>query len=275
MSRIKKALERAKAQGILPEQQQEKTRPVRDEKPRGQIRPPLYFRTKVIDVPEEIFIRNKIVSVREGHPISDQFKLLRTRIFNLTRETGRNTIQVSGFDVGEGKSTVSLNLAISMAKDTRQTTLLVDADFRRPSIHCLLGLSNDTPGLKQYFEGQVELEDIFLNPGIDKLTILPAGGRIVNSTEVVGSAKMEALVLELKQRYLDRYIIFDTPGINVCPDPLVLLEYIDGLILVARSDVTTTDSIKAAVNLVPNGKLLGTVLNDSRWQDSTTYHERY
>jgi len=275
MSRIKKALEKAKAQGAAEEILEPEIPKVSCQKEAEEVAKPVYFKTKIIDVPLDVFIKNKIVSVEEEHPAADQFKLLRTRIFNLTRERGQNAIQVSGFGAGEGKSTVALNLAVSMAKDTRQTTLLVDIDFRRPSIHRLLGLGEDTPGLKQYFEKELVLEDLFINPGIDKLTVLPAGGKILDSTELVGSVRMEALVIELKTRYPDRYIIFDTPGLNVCPDPLVFSEYADGVILVARSDLTSIKSIEAAVDLLPREKLLGTVLNDSRWQEAMGYREHY
>ncbi len=277
MSRIKKALEKAKAHGVQIgsdgiSSNIDVNDAVADE---HRIVSPRYKKTKIVKVPINTFIENKIVSVDEDHPVADQFKLLRTRILQATRQSGLNTIQVSGFDAREGKSVVALNLAISMAKDMRQTTLLVDVDFRRPSIHKLLGLPDNTFGLKQYFEQKLALEDIFINPGIDKLTILPAGGKIPNATEVIGAQEMEALVKELKGRYPDRYIIFDSPGLNTCPDPLVFLEYVDGLILVARADVTTVESIENAIKLVPHDKLLGTVLNDLRWQQPLAYHERY
>jgi len=279
MSKIKKALERAKAQGTIYEGKGDglagTEEHIKVETGAKEVPAPNYVKTKVVEVPHHVFISNKIVSVEDAHPIADQFKLLRTRIFQLTRQAGKNTIQISGFESDEGKSMVALNLAVSMAKDTRQTTLLVDVDFRRPSIHSLLGLPADTKGLKDYFEGRSALEDLFINPGIKKLTILPAGGRIPDSTEVVGSSKMEALVQELKKRYPDRYIIFDSPGLNVCPDPLVLANYVDGVVLVARSDHTQVDSIKTAVELLPKEKLLGTVLNDSRWYDPLAYQQQY
>lgn len=281
MSRIKKALERAKAQGTItesekqPEQAQTAPSGAEVKRPATEVQPPRYVKTRVIDVPRQVFVRNKIVAVEEEHPVSDQFKLLRTRIFQATRESGRNTLQVSGFESDEGKSMVAMNLAISMAKDTRQTTLLVDVDFRRPSVHRLLGLPEDSRGLKQYFLDSVPLEELFINPGIDKLTILPAGGRISNSTEVVGSSKMETLVQELKKRYPDRYIVFDSPGLSVCPDPLVLAEYVDAVVLVARADHTRIDAVEKASELLPEGKLLGTILNDSKWHDPLAYRQLY
>ncbi len=273
MSRIKKALEKARAERTALEQQrkEEPQKPAAEKK----VEAPRYFKTKVIEIPEERLLRNKVVAVSEDDPVTDQFKLLRTRILSRTRSQGHNTIQVSGFDTDEGKSLVAVNLAICMAKDTRQTTLLVDADFRKPSVHKLLELGNDVKGLKDYFEGNATLEELFVNPGIEKLTVLPAGGRITNAPEIVGSPKMEALVKELKGRYPDRYIVFDTPGLNTCPDPLVFSEYVDAIVLVARSDYTSQESIKTVMNLIPREKLIGTVLNDSQWLDSLAYYYRY
>ncbi len=272
MSRIKKALEKAKAERMALEKQKVlREEPAKVEK----VEAPKYFQTKVVEIPTEKLLHNKVVAVDEDDPVTDQFKLLRTRILSRTRAEGKNTIQISGFDTDEGKSLVAMNLAICMAKDTRQTTLLVDVDFRKPTVHKLLGLGENVRGLKSYFEGETELGELFINPGIEKLTVLPAGGRILNAPEVMGSPKMEALVKELKGRYPDRYIIFDTPGLNTCPDPLVFSEYIDAIVLVARSDYTSQESIKTVMNLIPREKLLGTVLNDSQWLDSLAYYYRY
>ena len=273
MSKIKKALEKAKTQGFAIDRQKE---PQGSETEKTeQVAVPKYFQTRVIEISPEILEKNKIVAIDEDHPVADQFKLLRTKILHRTRGTRHNTIQVSGFDSEEGKSIVSVNLAISMAKDTRQTTLLVDIDFRKPSVHKLLGLGNDIKGVKDYFENRLDLEEIFVSPGIDKLTVLPAGRKMLNATEVIGSSKMEALVKELKERYPDRYIIFDSPGLNTCPDPLVFSEYVDAILLVARSDFTSQESIKTVMNLVPRDKVLGTVLNDSRWFEPMAYYYRY
>ncbi|HEC32423.1 MAG TPA: exopolysaccharide biosynthesis protein [Deltaproteobacteria bacterium] len=272
MSRIKKALEKAKAERMALEQQE---RVVEKPKETEKVEAPRYFKTRVIQVSEEKLLLNKVVAVDEDDPVTDQFKLLRTRILHRTRSQGHNTIQVSGFDTDEGKSLVAVNLAICMAKDTRQTTLLVDVDFRKPTVYQLLDLGDDIPGLKSYFEGEAQLEELFVNPGIEKLTVLPAGGRLTNAPEVVGSPKMEALVKELKTRYSDRYIIFDTPGLNTCPDSLVFSEYVDAMVLVGRSDYTSQESIKTVMNLIPREKLIGTVLNDSQWLDSLAYYYRY
>jgi exopolysaccharide/PEP-CTERM locus tyrosine autokinase len=226
-----------------------------------------FTQTRNVPVSRETFRRNRIVAMEEMSPVADQFKLLRTHLFHKTRPGGLNTIQITGFSTGEGKSLVAVNLAISIARDARQTTLLVDVDFRNPCIHALLGLGPETPGLKQHLLDGRPLEDLLISPGIDKLTVLPAGGRIPHSTELIGSPAMEALVAELKERYPDRYVIFDTPPIVECPDPLVFSEYVDAMILVARADHTRSEAVKAAMDLVPRQKVLGIVLNDMKTEN--------
>lgn len=223
-----------------------------------------FTRTRVMPVSRETFRRNRIVAMEELNPVADQFKLLRTHLFHKTRPGGLNTVQITGFSTGEGKSLVAVNLAISIARDARQTTLLVDADFRHPCLHALLGFGPEPPGLKQHLLDGAPLEELLVSPGIDKLTVLPAGGRIPHSTELIGSPAMEALVAELKERYPDRYVIFDTPPIAECPDPLVFSDYVDVMILVARADHTRSDAVKAAMDLVPRQKVLGIVLNDTK-----------
>jgi capsular exopolysaccharide synthesis family protein len=260
MSRLKAALEKAKMQRLnqakLDEveaselaQQEETLFPVN------------YAGASVSDVAQELLLKNRIVTIDDTHPASEQFKFLRTQIFQYTREKKWNVIQVTGFGTGEGKSLVAANLALSIAKDLRQSALLVDLDLRRPSQHRLFSLAPDAPGLKSFLLGEVAFEQMLVSPGIEKLTLIPAGGSLLRATELLGSPRMEALLAELKKRYRDRYIVIDTPGINVCPDPLIISEYVDGIVLVARAGVTTKTNIKAALDRIPKEKILCTVLN--------------
>jgi len=272
MSKIKKALERLKSETQLKEIKEEKGE--RKEAISEKLDKIVYTKTKVIHVDPEKLKENKIVAIDEEDPLIDQFKVLRTRILNRTRAEGKKTIQVSGFGINEGKSIIASNLAIAMAKETRQTTLLVDLDLRNPSIHKLFCLG-DVKGLKDYFENDIPLEELFINPGIPKFTILPAGGKIRGAPEILGSTKMENLVKELIERYPDRYIIFDTPGMSICPDPLIVSEYMDAILLVARVRVTDQDAIKSVMKIVPQEKLLGIVLNDFIWADEIVSYYKY
>ena len=231
----------------------------------------VYSSTTVLPVPAAHLTSNRILHDEEN-PAAEQFKLLRTQVFNRTRPRGWKTIQVTGFSSGEGKSLVALNLAISIAKDSRQTMLLVDMNFRNPSIGSLLDLDPSRPGLASYFFDGIGLEEIFINPGIEKLTVLPAGEKVALAPELIGSPRMEALIKELKERYEDRYIIFDTPSMIGFPDALVFSGYVDSMLLVARAGFTIQDDVRTAMSLIPREKILGLVLNDVRDLDLRELH---
>ena len=147
----------------------------------------------------------------------------------------------------------------------------MDLDFRRPSLARILGLGAECIGLKSYFLDDTLLEKLFVSPGIRKLAVLPAGGKLTNAAELLGSPKMEALVKELKNRYTDRYIIIDTPAINACPDPLIISEYVDAVLLVAKSGHTTRESIKAAMERIPKDKVLGVIMNEMESTETGYY----
>ena len=75
----------------------------------------------------------------------------------------------------------------------------------------------------------IPLKDILIHPDIERFTVLPAGGRMDNSTEIISSNRMENLIREIKNRYPDRYIIFDSPALSTCSDPIVLSAYADAI----------------------------------------------
>ncbi len=268
MSQIKKALEKAKVLRLNQQVAGGGAPPPEPCRLKGVVS---YSGTRTMEVSHKELLKNRIVAVQDENPAADQFKFLRTLVFKHTRQRGWNTIQVTGFGPGEGKSTVAANLAVSIAKDARQTALLVDLDLRRPSVERLFGLAPGTAGIKSRIEDEVPVEKLLLNPGIEKLTILPAGGSLHRAAEVLGSPGVEALLKELKLRYKDRYIIVDTPGINVCPDPVIISEYCDAIILVARAGVTSKANVSAAMERVPRQKVLCVVLSDVRPDQLPSY----
>ncbi|MEJ5366534.1 MAG: CpsD/CapB family tyrosine-protein kinase [Desulfosoma sp.] len=265
MSTLKKALEKAKRERLHTPEPAPNPEPARSA---GQF---AYSRTPVVRVPMERLLASRLFAVSDDNPYADRFKLLRTRVLQTTRLRGWNTIQVSGFGANEGKSLLAANLAVALARDTRQTTLLVDLDFRRPSLHELFWLGDRIKGLDSFFKGESALEELFISPGIEKLTILPTVRPMARSAEIMGSPAMEAFIREIKQRYDDRTIIFDTPGMSVCPDPLIVSEYMDCVVLVARAGTTRKDAVAEALKVIPPDKLLGIVLNDTASGESGQY----
>jgi exopolysaccharide/PEP-CTERM locus tyrosine autokinase len=191
---------------------------------------------------------------------TDCYNLLRTQVLMRTRDQGFNTIMVTSAVEGEGKTLTAINLAVSIARDVQQTVLLVDTDLRNPRVHTLLGCP-EAKGLSDYLIRDVPIPELLLNPGVAKMVVLPAGNRLSGSTDILGSPKMERLVQELKNRYGDRYVIFDCPPLLTVPDSLVFSSYVDGIILVVEAGRTSKEEIRNSIELLDGKNILGLVMN--------------
>jgi len=226
-----------------------------------------YSRTKVVNVDPRILRKNKVVSLFHENETTDQLNILRTQILNKLKEIGGNSLLVTSANPSEGKTFTTINLGVSIAQELDRTVLLVDADLRHPSIHHY-DFANDffgvhiTKGLSDYLLGQVDIPDLLINPGIQKLTILPGGRPLPNSSELIASSRMQSLVKEMKSRYTgDRIIIFDSPSLLVCTDPVVLSQFVDAILLVVEAERTSPNDIKRAMELLKGKHLVGTILN--------------
>jgi non-specific protein-tyrosine kinase len=106
------------------------------------------------------------------------------------------------------------------------------------------------------------LKDFIIWPGIEKLTLISGGRTVEDSTELLGSPKMKELLAEMKNRYDDRYVLLDVPAVLDGADAMVFAPLVDGIIMVVEKGVTSLDDVKKAVELLPQEKFLGFVLND-------------
>jgi len=148
------------------------------------------------------------------------------------------------------------------AMELDRTALLVDANFQNPSVNKLFGIQSDI-GLSDYLLHDTEISSMLINPGIDRLVILPAGKPLFNSTEMLRSPKMVRLVNELRSRYPSRIIIFDMPPILSHDDTLGFSPYVDCVLLVIEEGRTKSDELKHTVDLLKDINVLGTVFNKS------------
>jgi capsular exopolysaccharide synthesis family protein len=202
-------------------------------------------------------------------PFVDAIKILRTQVMHRLRENSWNVVGITSPGHGEGKTLTAVNLAVSLAMETTQTVLLVDADLRSPSIHEVFGLK-DCPGLADYLLDDQPVENLLVHPGIGRFVLLPGGRAISNSTEILTSPKMVALVEEFKHRYHSRIVIFDLPPLLHTADVLAFSPYTDALLLVVEEGKTTTEEVQRAMSLVKNSRpVLGIVLNKAG-QKATT-----
>jgi len=194
--------------------------------------------------------------------VSEQFKKLKARVLNqMPKGDFRNTIMVTSSDIGEGKSVVAINLAVALSNELDYTVLLVDTDLRKPSIHKYFGIEPEY-GLSDYLTNKVALNDVLIKTGIGKLVILPAGNLPDNSAELLSSEKMKMLVHELKHRYKDRYIIFDSTPLLVTADPLMLGMQMDGVVFVIQEGRTSQQAALQSMSIMKGWNVLGAVFNN-------------
>lgn len=239
------------------------TRPQAEKAASGQALPApiVYTRTRSLDVPLSVLRQRRVMAAYDKGPFVDAFKILRTQVMHRLRENNWNVLGVTSPGHGEGKTLTAVNLAVSLAMETAQTVLLVDANLRNPGIHEVFGL-DDCPGLADYLLDNQPLEDLLVHPGIGRFVLLPGGRAVSNSTEILTSPKMLALVEELKHRYPSRIVIFDLPPLLHTADVLAFSPYTDALLLVVEEGKTTAEEVQCALSLVKNSRpVLGTVLN--------------
>src|SRR5262245_10658360 len=164
------------------------------------LEPIVYKRTRVVDLPLSVLREQRVMTGYHKGPFVDAFKILRTQVMHRLRENGWNALGITSPEDGEGKTLTAVNLAVSLAMETTQTVLLVDANLMRPTVHEVFNLDDDCPGLTDYLLDDEPLEDLLLNPGIDRFVFLPGGGAVSNSTELLTSPRMINLVQEMRLR---------------------------------------------------------------------------
>jgi protein-tyrosine kinase len=263
MSRIEKALERA-----LELRESQRSEPAASKAPDGQAASAVALETalpeykpvdKAIDKRK---VDKHVVCITDPYShAAEQYRRLRARLLIATKNDFLNTIMVTSAGVGEGKTITATNLAVTLASAYDHTVLLVEADIRKPAVCRYLGITPKC-GLSDCLSGKAELKDAIVKTGIGKLSVLPAGKSPDNPSEVLSSEKMKRLVGELKARYKDRYVIFDTSPVLDTAETLSLGGFVDGVIIVAQAGQTSEKLLGQAVSLMKGYNILGVVLNN-------------
>lgn len=215
---------------------------------------------------EDVVLDSKLVAFFAPTSMAaEQFRRLRTFIIRPWKENSPRTFLVTSAMAGEGKSLVSINLAITIATELHSHALIVDCDLRNPTLTRWFGFS-EAKGLSDYLTGGASLPDLLVKTSLDKLSILPGGAFQDNPAELIGSNKMKSLVADLKERYQDRYIILDSSPLLATTEPSVLNEIVDGILFVIKSGATPRESIQHALKSVDKKKIIGVVLNDMEFK---------
>lgn len=230
-----------------------------------------YTQTKVVEVSDKGLADKQVIASQYSNSQSGVFRMLRTQVLQKMREKSFQTLAITSPTAGEGKSVVSSNLAVAMAMESNQTVLLVDLDLRNPTLSDNFSLDIKV-GLKDYLEGDIDISEVLINPGIKGLVILPGKGRADNSAELLSSKKMTRLVSDLKAKYNSRMIIFDTPPILQTDDVLLASKYIDATLMVLEDGKNKESEIVKSLQLLEGTHLIGSVLNKS---EKPPMHQSY
>ena len=205
-----------------------------------------------------------LVAAHEDRSVAkEEYDKLRSTIIALTRgEVFLNTLLVTSTASDEGKTITALNLAISLAKEQDHTVLLVDADLRRPSLHQYLDIKPEL-GLVNCLRDGLPIEKALVKTGIGKLVVLPAGEAVKDPLDMLSSKRMREIIEELKNRYPERYVIFDTPPAQIFADAGVLAAMVDSILFVVRENKASKADIQKVLENFKKHNLLGVVYNDS------------
>jgi len=265
MDFIQKAIDKAREQR---QQDPQRVPTARREASDAQNRTPQKFEythtRSVIPSPERLRQQRIIAGLPDDHR-GDGYRQLRTQVLRKFRENGWRTLAVTSPNPQAGKTLTALNLAISLSLEVNQTVLLVDLDLRHSSILDKLGIQAQY-GLIDHLEGKVPLSEILINPGFERLVILPIcpqGGTQYRS-ELLSSPQMADLLQDIVGRYESRLIIFDLPALLDDDDALVFAPYADATLLVVEDGVSQRADIERSLQLLEGTRLLGTVLNKVR-----------
>ena len=202
----------------------------------------------------------ELLITRENFPfaVREAYNTLRTNVLYALSPINGKIIAVTSPNAGEGKSTVSVNLAIALA-ETSARVLLIDCDLRKPTIHKKLNLNNSS-GLSKFIVGFETMADALKREILPNLDVMTSGPIPPNPSELLGSANMQTFLNKVSDYY--DYIILDTPPINIVTDMAVMANFISGVLLVSYYAVTTVEDVRRAQEAlkIVNAKILGLVV---------------
>lgn len=232
---------------------------------------PSYTHSRSVRVNPDLMAENRCVGYFPNLPEVEFYRVLRTQILRRTHGEGGLTLMVTSALPEEGKTLTAINLCFTIAKGFDNTVLLVDCDLRRQNIHKLLGIPGDK-GLVDYFLDNCPLQDLILWPSVEKMTLISGGKTIEGSSELLGSPRMKDLVVEMKKRYPERYVIFDVPPVLSTADALAFAPWVDHIVVVVQAGKTPMPDVKRALDMLPKEKVIGIVLNRSEVPKKKSYY---
>lgn len=200
--------------------------------------------------------------------MAEQFRHLKRLLLKTARTQNATTGQRGGLIMvtsalpGEGKTFCSINLAMSMAMEVDSSVILIDADVVRPSISARLGITAKLRGLLDHLiDDRIDLADLIIETNVPKLRLMAAGERNDRSTELLASAAMDRLLIQLSEKYADHVVIFDAPPLLLTTESVVLASKVGQVLVVVESGKTSISAVRQAFAALKGCPNVVSVLN--------------
>jgi len=203
---------------------------------------------------------------------AEAYRVLRTSIMLSNAGNPPKLILVTSGQPGEGKTTTTVNTAISLAQ-LGAKVLIIDCDLRKPSVHKALGIPQ-TRGLSTYLSRDIVIDDLIQKTQVTNLSVIPCGAIPPNPAELISSEKMRNMLSMLAEQY--DHILLDSPPLMYVTDPVILATMVDGVIMVVHAGKSPRDVAKRARQELSTvgAKIFGVVLNNVDFRKGS-YDEYY
>jgi len=206
---------------------------------------------------ERLAARGMIVPGAPVTGVAEEYRIVKREIIRNFAGTANRPVVPRGHRVliasanpGEGKTFSAVNLALSLAVEADHDVLLIDADIAKPSVLEALGLESG-PGLMDALaDPRLPLGDCLIQTDIPGLKVMPAGTQHMHDTELLASARTEALLAQLEAGAPGRIIILDSPPVLAASPAAVLAGHVGQLIMVVRADETIESALRDAIGLM-------------------------
>ncbi len=202
-----------------------------------------------------------LIAITEpSSPLCEAYRSLRTHLLSSAHRDGLKSIVVMSVDSTEGKSLTAVNLSWLLSQTEGVKALLIDGDLRRPSIERYLGIKVES-GLVNVLEESVPLSEaiVRINPG--GLHLLSSGTTNSDVAEIIAGPRFKSIMAEVSQIF--DVIIIDTPPLRLFSDATVISNAADGALMIIKSDHLRYKDAQRVLGMIPNEKLIGTVLNQA------------
>jgi len=204
---------------------------------------------------------------------AEKFRALAVRLDDMRRQYQLNSLQVTSSVINEGKSFVSANLAVTLAKYSGSKTLLIEGDLHRPTAAALFGLK-ELPGISDWWTGRdQDISRYLLRLSGTSLCLLPAGRSCDRPSDILRSGRLAEVFAQLSARF-DWIVVDSTPMLPVI-DANLWSRLVDGTLLVAREGIAPLKALKKGLQSLDRPNLIGVVVNEASEFDQLDYDGQY